>query len=165
MRRRLARAALLLGILLSPGALWSQSAPSVPPTADTALDRKVREVASILRCPVCLNLSIQDSPSELARDMRDLVRERVAKGETRDQILQYFVQRYGEWVLMEPPAHGVNLLVWVTPAVAVLGGGALIVLSVLRWTRNTAAREQPGADVAEEDLRKVREEMAKGPSD
>ena len=165
MSRRLRLAALLLGVLPNQGPLRGQSAPSPPSAADTALDRKVREVASILRCPVCLNLSIQDSPSELARDMRDVVRERVAKGETREQVLQYFVQRYGEWVLMEPPPHGVNLLVWVTPAVAVLGGAALIGLAVRRWTQNSAAGAPAATKLAEEDLRRVREEMAKGPRD
>src|SRR5262245_34978687 len=102
--------ALLLG-LLPPRTLHPQT--TQPATPDTAVERKVREVASMLRCPVCLNLSVQDSPSELARDMRDLVRERVMKGDSEKQVLDYFIARYGEWVLMKPPAHGVSLFVWV----------------------------------------------------
>src|SRR5262245_8152643 len=107
--------ALRLGVvllwLLAPRPVLGQTPQPAKP--DTAVERKVREVASMLRCPVCLNLSVQDSPSELARDMRDLVRERITMGETEQQVLAYFVQRYGEWVLMKPPAHGVSLFVWV----------------------------------------------------
>ncbi len=162
---RLSLAPLLLGILLNPGLARSQSRPAASSAADTALDRRVREVASVLRCPVCLNLSIQDSPSELARDMREVVRERLARGESQEQVLQYFIQRYGDWVLMEPPKHGVSLLVWLMPAAAVVGGGALVILAVQRWIRNAAAGAAPVEDVREEDLRKVREELARRPLD
>jgi len=131
-------------------------------SADTALERKVREVASMLRCPVCLNLSVQDSPSELARDMRDVVRDRLRQGDTEQQVLDYFIQRYGEWVLMKPPAHGVSLLVWLLPVVLVVGGGALVVFAMKRWIRRPAAVTATGPEeIGEQDLRKVREALAK----
>jgi cytochrome c-type biogenesis protein CcmH len=115
----------------------------------------------MLRCPVCLNLSVADSPSELARDMRDVVRDRLARGESEDQVTAYFVQRYGEWVLMKPPAHGVSLLVWLLPGVLVIGGIALIIVVVQRWVRNAPAATAPVEEVSAQDLQKVRDEMAK----
>src|SRR5437764_13940131 len=124
---RLSLAPLLLCNLLHPGLAPSQSRPAAASAADTALDRRAREIASMLRCPVCLNLSIQDSPSELARDMRDVVRDRLRQGDSEQQVLDYFIQRYGEWVLMKPPAHGVALLVWLLPVLLVLGGAGLVV--------------------------------------
>ena len=68
-------------------------------------DEDVHAVASQLRCVVCQNLSVADSPSEMAHQMRDLIRERLAAGERPDQVMAYFVQRYGEWVLLAPPAR------------------------------------------------------------
>jgi cytochrome c-type biogenesis protein CcmH len=158
--RRTPALAFLLGSLLLAGSLESQLASSAA-SADTALDRKVGEIASQLRCPVCLNLSVQDSPSELARDMRDVVREHLARGETQQQVIDYFIQRYGEWVLMKPPAHGVSLLVWLLPAVIVIGGGALVVMVVQRWMRNSVARASTVEDVPEEELQRVRAELAR----
>ena len=104
---------------------------------DTALERRVNAVASNLRCPVCQGLSILDSPSELAQDMKRLVREQVATGRTRAEIEAFFVQRYGEWVLLKPPAHGANLTVWLGPALLFLGGGLMLVVAVRRWLRRS----------------------------
>ena len=158
MSRWLPGAVVLLGVLASAGTLRGQAPATAP---DTTLDRKVREVASILRCPVCLNLSIQDSPSELARDMREVVRDRLSHGDSEQQVIDYFIQRYGEWVLMKPPAHGVSLLVWLLPFVVVLGGGALVVFGVRRWVRPFAPQSGPAEVVPEADLKKVRQELAK----
>jgi cytochrome c-type biogenesis protein CcmH len=165
MRRGLPLAA-LLGWVVTVGAVTAraQSTTEVPGAAaqDTAPERRVRYIASMLRCPVCLNLSVYDSPSELARNMRDLVRERLVSGETEDEVFAYFIQRYGDWVLMKPPARGVSLLVWILPGVLVIGGSALVVLVVKRWIRNAPAPEAAPADeVPEEELRKVREELAR----
>ena len=130
-----------------------------------ALEAKVRDISSRLRCPVCLNLSIADSPSELARDMVGEVRERLKRGESEEQIRAFFESRYGEWVHMEPTARGFNLLVWLLPVVVVLGGGALVLLSVRRWIRNTPGAAAASGGVNEEYLRKVREEVARGDVD
>ena len=136
------------------------------PLDSAALEARVREVSARLRCPVCLNLSIADSPSELARDMRDIVREHLKRGESEEEVRAFFEQRYGEWVDMKPRAHGFNLLVWLLPVGVVVGGGALIVFTVRRWIRNSA-RTAAGtrAPVSEEYLRKVQEELAKGDLD
>lgn len=135
------------------------------PADSIALERRVREIAGQIRCPVCLNLSIGDTPSELGRDMRALIRDRLQRGETDEQVIQYFVDRYGEWILMQPTARGVNLLVWLLPAAAVLGGGVVVILAVRRWTRNAAAQAAAAEPVSDEYLRKVQEELARGDHD
>ncbi len=159
--RRIVRSAFVF-LAASLVGLPFRASAQAPPLDSAALEAKVREISARLRCPVCLNLSIADSPSELGRDMRDVVREHLKRGESEAQIQAFFEARYGEWVDMKPKAHGFNLLVWLLPVAVVLGGGGLIVLVVRRWIRNTAgaatAAETP---VSSEYLRKVQEELAK----
>ena len=119
---------------------------------DPVLEDKTKVVASELRCPVCQGLSIQDSPSELSQQMRTVVKERLATGESEQQVKDYFISKYGEWILLEPEARGFNLLVYALPALLVVGGAGLIVLLVKRWTAAPAAGPAagggatPGAD-------------------
>lgn len=101
---------------------------------DPELEARATALASQLRCPVCQGLSIQDSPSPLAQDMKDLIRSQVAAGATDRQVRDYFISKYGEWVLLEPQARGFNLLVYLLPALALIGGAGLIVVAVRRWT-------------------------------
>lgn len=95
------------------------------------LDARAQAIAARLRCPVCQNESVADSPAELAAQMRALIREKLAASETEEQIVAYFVSKYGDWILLEPPRRGLLWLVWIAPAVALLGG-ALIVFTYLR---------------------------------
>ena len=132
-RRLLLAAVLLLG---SVGAAQS----AVPD-----LDDRVREIASELRCVVCQNLSVADSPSDLAKEMRNVVRDQVQQGKSREEVQAYFVSRYGEYVLLAPPKRGFNLLVWGLPFLAVVAGGGVVYLVVRRWTEQT-----PGARPAED---------------
>ncbi|MBI3976237.1 MAG: cytochrome c-type biogenesis protein CcmH, partial [Armatimonadetes bacterium] len=99
-------------------------------------DEQVRAVASRLRCPVCQNESVADSPSELAVQMRALIRERLGRGDSPDAITAYFVSRYGEWILLDPPRRGLGWLLWTAPA-AVLAAGLVI---AIRFVRRTAKR-------------------------
>ena len=108
---------------------------SPPNPADSALEARTTAVASTLRCPVCQGESIQDSPSELAQQMRTLVRDRLRAGESPDQIKAYFVSRYGEWILLEPKMTGLNIALYALPVLLVVGGIVLIVFLVRRWTR------------------------------
>lgn len=101
---------------------------------DPALEARATALASQLRCPVCQGLSIQASPSPLAQDMKDLIRGQVAGGASDEEVRQYFISKYGEWVLLEPRAAGFNLLVYVLPALALLAGLLVIVVAVRRWT-------------------------------
>ena len=99
------------------------------------VDLRARLIASKLRCPVCQNESVADSQSELSAQMRTLIRDKLAAGETEDQIVGYFVSRYGEWILLEPPRQGVLWFVWLAPVVALLGGAALVIAYLRRSVR------------------------------
>jgi cytochrome c-type biogenesis protein CcmH len=143
-------------VVVTPAAVAQEPAPApqegqtVEVVEETAIDRQVREIASQLRCPVCQGLSLQDSPSELAQEMRDVIRTRLESGETVDQVLAYFEQGYGEWILMEPKAEGFNLAVYLLPVLAVLGGGAFLFIAGRRWLAASPAGEA-ASDVAEQD--------------
>lgn len=105
-----------------------------PIVADTALEALTTSVASRLRCPVCQGLSIQDSPSPLALEMRDLIKDQLRSGRSPADVQDYFVAKYGEWILLEPEPSGFNLVVYLVPVLAVLGGLAIVWRSVRRWT-------------------------------
>src|SRR5512146_384952 len=87
-------------------------------TSDSLLEARTRAVASQLRCPVCQGLSIEDSPSELSQQMRNVVREQLRAGQSPDDVKRYFVSKYGEWILLSPEPHGVNVLVYALPLLA-----------------------------------------------
>ena len=111
---------------------------------DPALEAVTKAVASQLRCPVCQGVSIQDSPSELAQQMRTVVKEQLAAGKTPDEVKDYFISKYGEWILLEPKAAGFNLLVYALPAVLVFGGAIFLVFLVKKWTAAPATAGAPG---------------------
>jgi cytochrome c-type biogenesis protein CcmH len=119
------------------------AAAQTPADSAAAFEAKVRDVALSLRCPVCQNNSIEESPSLLAQDMKREVRERLAAGESPDQIRRYFISRYGEWVLTKPRPAGINLSVWLLPVVALFGGAVIVWLAVRRWVRQGDAARLP----------------------
>jgi cytochrome c-type biogenesis protein CcmH len=126
--------------------LW-QGTVAVRAAGTPDLEDRVREISSELRCVVCQNLSVADSPSDLAKEMRNLVREQVQQGKSREEVLAYFVSRYGEYVLLSPPKRGFNLLVWVLPFVGIVAGGGVVYLVTRRWTAQ-AAPARPAVDAA-----------------
>jgi cytochrome c-type biogenesis protein CcmH len=111
-------------------------------------EQTVHAVASQLRCVVCQNLSVADSPSETAQQMRAIVRERLAAGERPDQVIQYFVDKYGDWILLAPRRSGFTLLVWLAPAIALVTGFVVVALLLRRWTRRQPAPEAAAVDPA-----------------
>jgi cytochrome c-type biogenesis protein CcmH len=111
--------------------------PAGPPRTGPVLDAETQRVALLLRCPVCQGLSVAESPSSMALNMRAQVRELIAAGYDEEQVLRYFERSYGEFVRLEPPLRGVNWLVWLAP-IAGLVGGALLVSRVLRRPAATA---------------------------
>ncbi|WP_413875339.1 cytochrome c-type biogenesis protein CcmH [Albidovulum sp.] len=108
--------------------------------ADPALEARARELSQGLRCLVCRNENIDESNADLARDLRLLVRERLVAGDSDAEVIAYLVDRYGEYVLLEPPATGSTLILWVAgPALLVVAlGGAAVYLR----------RRRAGADAA-----------------
>jgi cytochrome c-type biogenesis protein CcmH len=145
--RRFALAIGAIGLVTSASAFAQQTISN-----DPALEAKVAEVASVLRCPVCQGLSLNDSPSELSQQMRQLVREKLAAGESPEEIKAYFVSKYGEWVLLEPKPKGMNLVVYLAPFILLLGGGGLIVVMVRKWSSASAAPVRTEADIEQEIL-------------
>ena len=150
------RAAVLMALLLLLGA-WPAASQQPSRPVD---DQQVYEIASQLRCVVCQNLSVADSPSEMANQMRAIVRERLASGETPAQVRQYFVERYGDWILLAPPRRGFTLVVWLAPLVAVLVGLAVVALLVRRWTSRRRATPPP-VDAAMSE--RIRRELEREP--
>ncbi len=131
------------------------------PLTASSVEEKVREISAELRCPVCQGLSVADSPSKMANQMRDLIRERLKAGESPEAVKAYFVERYGEWILLAPKREGFNLLVWVLPFLG-LGGGAVGLFLVLRrWQKRPAVAP---ASVDPAYLERVREEIAQDQS-
>ena len=108
------------------------------------LEDQVRALAGELRCVVCQNLSVADSPSEMAQQMRAIIREQLEAGKTPDEIKTYFVSKYGQWVLLAPIKSGFSLLIWVLPFVALAAGILFAVLILRRWARRTG-KPEPGS--------------------
>jgi cytochrome c-type biogenesis protein CcmH len=116
------------------GLLLASYAPQQAGSAllDPPREARVQALGKQLRCPMCQGLSIADSGSSAARAQMDKVRELVAAGRSDEQIRDYFTSRYGEWALLEPPASGMNLLVWLLPLVLLVGGGLAIARTMRR---------------------------------
>lgn len=119
-QRTLAVFAAVAIIGLAGSGLW-QAARSDPATAED----QVESIAQGLRCPTCQGLSVADSAAPIATSMRDIIDEQLAAGRTPEEIRAYFVQRYGDWILLSPRASGLGWLVWTLPVIALLGGGAV----------------------------------------
>jgi cytochrome c-type biogenesis protein CcmH len=113
--------------------LWFLCAASLHAAPAPDLDDRTREIAAELRCVVCQNLSVADSPSEMAQQMRAIVREQVEAGKSPEQIKEFFVSKYGEWVLLKPKTSGVSLLLWVLPYVALAAGVFAALWFIRRW--------------------------------
>jgi cytochrome c-type biogenesis protein CcmH len=107
---------------------------------DPALEQRARAISAQLRCLVCQNQSIDDSEAPLAEDLRTLVREQLTAGKSDTQVLDYVVERYGQFVLLKPRFEAETLILWGTPfAVLVIAGAAMI----LRRKRRDVAPETP----------------------
>ncbi len=93
---------------------------------ESMINARAADIAAKLRCPVCQGVSIADSPAGMATKMRGQVRDLVAKGYSEDQVLTYFERSYGEFVRLEPPMRGLNWVLWMLPALVLLGGALLV---------------------------------------
>jgi cytochrome c-type biogenesis protein CcmH len=116
---------------------------------------RAEAIAEELRCPVCQGLSVSDSHSPTAEAMYDDIRRRVEAGESDSAIKAYYVSRYGEWVLLDPDASGVGVVVWVLPVAALLLAVGGLAFAFRRW------RRQPGRAATDEDRALVEAALAR----
>jgi cytochrome c-type biogenesis protein CcmH len=137
MRRR---AAFVVGIVALLAPLTAMAADAVPTEMDPVKAARAVKLAEQLRCLVCQNQSIAESNAELANDLRGQIREQIAAGKSDDEIRTYMVQRYGDFVLYQPPLKTTTVLLWAGPAL-------LLVAGVFVLARNVRRRQQT-ADVA-----------------
>jgi cytochrome c-type biogenesis protein CcmH len=124
--------------------------PTGRPLTGDELERATVALASRMRCPVCQGMSVADSPAASAVAMLGQTRDLLERGYTEQQVLDYFVRSYGEFVLLEPTARGFNLVVWLAPAIAVLAGAALIARR-LRAARAATASLAATGDAGDDD--------------
>jgi cytochrome c-type biogenesis protein CcmH len=144
MRRALLFGAVAIGLLQPLAALAVQPSEMLQ---DPALEARARHLSSELRCMVCQNESIDDSDAPLAHDLRVLVRDHLKAGESDTDILHYLVARYGDFILLKPPFKAATMLLWGTPALAVIGGAIALFLTSRRrpaliTDSNLSAEEQ-----------------------
>ncbi len=149
MRKLLAIAA-LAAVLASPAAALSPGEL----LKDPAMESRARAISAQLRCLVCQNQSIDDSDAPLAKDLRTLVREQLVQGKSDDEIMDFVVARYGEFVLLRPRLTAGTLLLWGTPfAVLLIAGTALL----LRRRRVESAPETPLSEQERQALQRALE--------
>ena len=133
-----------LGLALAIGVMASTAVYAVQPDeimSDSAKEERARDLSRELRCMVCQNQSIDDSEAPLARDLRLLVRERIAAGDSDAQVIDFLVARYGEFVLLKPRLEPHTYLLWLLPPLALAGGGFALWMHNRRRTRSATSEE------------------------
>ncbi|MDE2860739.1 MAG: cytochrome c-type biogenesis protein CcmH [Chloroflexota bacterium] len=149
-------------MLLALFAVVSACATQAASPGPQDLEAEAQGIDQSLMCPICPSETIDQSQTEIAEQMRRTVRERLAQGESRDEVLDFFVERYGEGILAAPPKSGFNLLAWLVPPIALLIGGsalALVVRSMRQEHRRSAAAPLPGAAGLEQYLAAVDQDI------
>jgi cytochrome c-type biogenesis protein CcmH len=134
--------ALLLCALLST----VQAKVAAPAAADPVLEARMQRIAVELRCLVCQNQTIADSPAGLSDDLRREIREQLQRGATDEQVVQYMTERYGDFILYRPPVKGSTIALWLGPLVMLLLGVAVLVIALRRRARLAPDRFEPDAD-------------------
>jgi cytochrome c-type biogenesis protein CcmH len=145
-----------LAILFALAVIASPAAHAVQPDevmADPGKEARARNLSRELRCMVCQNQSIDDSEAPLARDLRLLVRERIAAGDSDAQVMDFLVARYGEFVLLKPRLKSHTLLLWLLPPLALVGGGLALWMHNRRRTKAAAAEDPLSKLSADEEAR------------
>jgi len=129
------------------------------------IDDKVKKISYLLMCPVCQGQSVGESNSNLAQDMRDIIRKQLEEGKSQEEILAYFVSRYGESILASPPVKGINWVLWLLPAAGIVVGILLIGLflqqSGKQKDNNLPARHANKVQDDNEYLKKIEEDLEK----
>src|SRR6266496_5749077 len=129
---------LALAVAAIVGSIWFYVFLVKPP--QQTLDQRVHDVASQLKCLVCQGESVADSPATLSQQMRGIIRQQLQSGKSEQEVIQYFVSRYGDRILLSPPWQGLTLLAWLVP-VALMVGGILLLFVVLRSWQSQSDKE------------------------
>ena len=125
------------------GVIQAKDAP--PVASDPALEARMQKIAVELRCLVCQNQTIADSPAGLSDDLRREIREQLLRGATDEQVVQYMTDRYGDFIRYRPPLKASTAALWVGPIVLLVGGLAVLVVVLRRRTRLAPERFEPDA--------------------
>jgi cytochrome c-type biogenesis protein CcmH len=169
MRESPVRKLIAVSIVALMMALAASNAYAVQPDEimpDPAKESRARDLSRELRCMVCQNQSIDDSEAPLARDLRLLVRERIAAGDSDAQVIDFLVARYGEFVLLKPRLTPHTLLLWLLPPLALAGGGLALWAHNRRRSKSAAAEDQALFKLtADEEARLERLIAAEPPAD
>ena len=131
---------LVVACVLLTWSFFATAKEAVPAAADPALEARMMNIATELRCLVCQNQTIADSHADLAVDLRRQVREMLHRGDSDQQILDYMTARYGDFVLYRPPVKATTALLWYGPAMLLVGGLAALVLVLRRRARMSPDR-------------------------
>jgi cytochrome c-type biogenesis protein CcmH len=154
--RLLTRLALLLGLIIAASAAYAVQPDEV--MRDPVLEARARALSAELRCMVCQNQSIDDSDAPLARDIRLLIRDRIAKGESNDAVRGFLVSRYGDFILLKPPVAPQTLLLWAGAPLALLAGA----LAIWRAARCRQSAAPPLSEAEEARLSAIIEHGERG---
>lgn len=129
------------------------------PLADPEQEARAQELMRDFRCLVCQNQAISESHADLAGDMRAIVRERIAAGDDNDAVRQYFIDRYGDWVLLDPPLNRKTILLWAGGGVILLVGVGLIFIRMRRSNRAGAQGQAALSDTEKAELERLMREQ------
>ena len=153
--------ALVLTLLLAPTICRAVQPDEV--MSDPMLEARARALSQQLRCMVCQNQSIDDSDAPLARDLRLLVRERLASGDSDSQVIEFLVARYGEFVLLKPRFNQHTILLWLLPPLALMGGGIALWVYSRRRERAGGISQIAGLKLTPEELARLEKLLASEP--
>lgn len=148
----------LIACLLLAGAAFAVAVDEKP-LEDPAKEAMARELMKDIRCLVCQNQSIEDSNADLARDLRQIVRERIAMGDSPENVRAYLVDRYGDWVLLEPPVKPQTYFLWASPFLFL----ALVLFALAR--RGKTAPPAPLSAEEEAELARIMKDRPKDGED
>jgi cytochrome c-type biogenesis protein CcmH len=158
---------ILAGLFAIAVIVGSSAAHAVQPDeimSDPVKESRARDLSRELRCMVCQNQSIDDSEAPLARDLRLLVRERIAAGDSDAQVIDFLVARYGEFVLLKPRLESHTLLLWLLPPLALAGGGFALWMHSRRRAKSAAAEDQSLFKLTAEEEARLERLIAAEPS-
>lgn len=145
-RRRFLRAVAVVAVSVAvlAGAVPAAAQEGAPARLTLEQEKEALEISKLLRCPVCTGQLVAESSSEKALEIREEIRRMVAEGKTRQEILDYYARRYGDWILASPPLRGAGLVTWLWP-VLVFGVGAVLIAAYVKRVRARPGAAVPGA--------------------